>query len=108
MELRIGSFSPAAPVVLAPMAGVTNAPFRALCRTFGPELVYVNEMVMATAVVHGNAKTDEMMRRAVDRVCGEGIVDHVDLNFGCPAAKVTRRGGGAAVPAKPALLRAVV
>ncbi|MBD0324240.1 MAG: tRNA-dihydrouridine synthase, partial [Aldersonia sp.] len=78
---------------------------------------------------HGNTKTDQMMtfgpderprslqiygsdpdimRRAVDRVCGEGQVDHVDLNFGCPAAKVTRRGGGAAVPAKPALLRAVV
>ena len=129
MELRIGSFQPAAPVVLAPMAGVTNAPFRALCRRFGPGLVYVNEMVMATAVVHGNAKTDqmmtfgpdehprslqiygsdpEMMGRAVTRVCRDGIVDHVDLNFGCPAAKVTRRGGGAAVPAKPALLRAVV
>jgi len=129
MELRIGSFVPAAPVVLAPMAGVTNAPFRALCRRFGPGLVYVNEMVMATAVVHRNPKTDtmmqfgaderprslqiygsdpEMMGRAVDRVCGEGIVDHVDLNFGCPAAKVTRRGGGAAVPAKPALLAAIV
>lgn len=115
MELRIGDFVPAAPVVLAPMAGVTNAPFRALCRRFGPGLVYVNEMVMATAVVHRNPKTDtmmqfgadeqprslqiygsdpEMMARAVDRVCGEGIVDHVDLNFGCPAAKVTRRHRG--------------
>jgi nifR3 family TIM-barrel protein len=129
MELRIGDFVPAAPVVLAPMAGVTNAPFRALCRRFGPGLVYVNEMVMATAVVHRNPKTDTMMQfgpdeqprslqiygsdpemlgRAVDRVCGDGIVDHVDLNFGCPAAKVTRRGGGAAVPAKPALLAAIV
>jgi len=129
MELRIGSFTPAAPIVLAPMAGVTNAPFRALCRRFGPGLVYVNEMVMATAVVHGNAKTaqmmafrpderprslqiygsdPEMMGRAVARVCREDTVDHIDLNFGCPAAKVTRRGGGAAVPAKPALLRAVV
>jgi len=134
MELRVGSFSPAAPVVLAPMAGVTNAPFRALCRRFGPDLVYVNEMVMATAVVHRNSKTDqmmtfgpdenprslqiygsdpEMMRAAVERVCRDGPergrwVDHVDLNFGCPAAKVTRRGGGAAVPAKPALLRAVI
>ena len=129
MELRIGDFVPAAPVVLAPMAGVTNAPFRALCRRFGPDLVYVNEMVMATALVHGNAKTarmmafgpDEhprslqvygsdpvMMGRAVDRVCGDGLVDHIDLNFGCPAAKVTRKGGGAAVPAKPALLRAIV
>ena len=118
MELRIGDFVPAAPVVLAPMAGVTNAPFRALCRRFGPDLVYVNEMVMATALVHGNAKTarmmtfgpDEhprslqvygsdpvMMGRAVDRVCGDGLVDHIDLNFGCPGgegdAQGRRRGG---------------
>lgn len=129
VELRLGTFVPDAPVVLAPMAGVTNAPFRALCRRFGPGLVYVNEMVMATALVHGNAKTarmvtfdpDEhprslqvygsdpvMMGRAIDRVCGAGVVDHVDLNFGCPAAKVTRKGGGAAVPARPALMRAIV
>ena len=129
MELRIGAFTPAAPVVLAPMAGVTNAPFRALCRRFGPGLVYVNEMVMATALVHGNAKTDRMvtfgpdehprslqlygsdpvmMGRAVDRVCAAGLVDHLDLNFGCPAAKVTRKGGGAAVPARPRLLAAIV
>jgi nifR3 family TIM-barrel protein len=48
------------------------------------------------------------MGQAVARLCGDGLVDHLDLNFGCPAAKVTRRGGGAAVPAKPALLRAIV
>ncbi len=129
VQLRLGDFVPAAPVVLAPMAGVTNTPFRALCRRFGPGLVYVNEMVMATAVVHGNAKTSRMMSfgpdeqprslqvygsdpetmgRAVDRLCGDGLVDHVDLNFGCPAAKVTRKGGGAAVPARPALLRVIV
>jgi nifR3 family TIM-barrel protein len=127
--LRIGSFTPAAPVVLAPMAGVTNAPFRAMCREYAPDLVYVNEMVMATAVVYRNDKTlrmmtfgpderprslqiygsdPDMLGRAVRTVCDEGLVDHVDLNFGCPAAKVTRRGGGAAVPAKPRLLRAVV
>jgi nifR3 family TIM-barrel protein len=129
MEVRLGSFVPAAPVVLAPMAGVTNAPFRALCRRYGPGLVYVNEMVMATALVHGNTKTErmvtfgpdeqprslqiygsdpEMIGRAVANLCDRGAVDHIDLNFGCPAAKVTRRGGGAAVPAKPALLRAIV
>jgi nifR3 family TIM-barrel protein len=129
MPLRIGSFTPAAPVVLAPMAGVTNAPFRAMCRAYARDLVYVNEMVMATAVVYRNDKTRRMMTfgpderprslqiygsdpdllgRAVHIVCDEGLVDHVDLNFGCPAAKVTRRGGGAAVPAKPRLLRAVV
>src|SRR5262249_14891402 len=114
---------------LAPMAGVTNAPFRAMCRRFAPGLVYVNEMVMAAAVVHGNAKTERMMTfgadeqprslqlygsdpvmvgEAVRRLCAEGRIDHLDMNFGCPAAKVTRKGGGAAVPAKPNLLRAIV
>ncbi|MFN8020910.1 MAG: tRNA dihydrouridine synthase DusB [Acidimicrobiales bacterium] len=128
-ELRIGSFTPAAPVVLAPMAGVTNAPFRTMCREFAPGLVYVNEMVMATAVVHGNAKTERMMTftpdeqprsvqvygsdpvmigEAIRKICAAGRVDHVDMNFGCPAAKVTRTGGGAAVPAKPNLLRAIL
>ncbi|MBI4883506.1 MAG: tRNA dihydrouridine synthase DusB [Actinobacteria bacterium] len=111
------------------MAGVTNAPFRAMCRRFAPGLVYVNEMVMASAVVHGNAKTERMMTftaeeaprslqmygsdpavlaEAIRKVCGAGAVDHIDINFGCPAAKVTRKGGGAAVPAKPNLLRSIV
>ena len=119
----------AAPVVLAPMAGVTNAPFRALCRRYGPGLLYVNEMVMANALVHGNAKTQRMMSFAPDesprslqiygsdptvlgdavrKVVDGGIVDHIDLNFGCPAHKVTRRGGGAAVPLKRNLLRAIL
>ena len=127
--MHLGQFTPVAPVVLAPMAGVTNAPFRALCREFAPGLVYVNEMVMAAAVVHGNPKTERMMTfaaeeaprslqlygsdprlvgEAVRKLCGEGRIDHLDMNFGCPAAKVTRKGGGAAVPAKPNLLRAIL
>ena len=127
--MHIGPIAPSAPVVLAPMAGVTNAPFRTMCRSFAPGLVYVNEMVMATAVVHRNPKTERMMTFASDetprslqiygsdplmvgeaarRLCSEGMVDHIDMNFGCPAAKVTRRGGGAAVPAKPNLLRLIV
>lgn len=129
VPLRIGGFSPSAPVVLAPMAGVTNRAFRAMCRSYGPDLVYVNEMVMSAAVVYRNAKTETMMQfgsdesprslqlygsdpemvgRAVHQLCDDGRVDHLDLNFGCPAAKVTRKGGGAAVPAKPGLLRAIV
>ncbi len=117
------------PVVLAPMAGVTNAPFRSLCRQFGPGLVYVNEMIMAAALVYGNPRTrsmvsfapDETFRslqlygsdpviveKAVDVLGGENLVDHIDLNFGCPAAKVTRKGGGAAVPLKKNLLAEIV
>ena len=129
MAYSIGTHELAAPVVLAPMAGVTNAPFRALCRRFAPGLAYVNEMVMATPVVQGNAKTHRMitfteeesprsqqlygsdpdiMSDAIRQLCDDGRVDHIDINFGCPAAKVTRRGGGAAVPARPELLRAIV
>jgi nifR3 family TIM-barrel protein len=135
-----GEFSPLAigplrvwpPVVLAPMAGVTNHPFRALCREFGAGL-YVSEMITARPLVEGNDKTlqlagfgpEETTRSlqlygvdphyvglAVARLVGEGRVDHIDLNFGCPVRKVTRRGGGAAIPLKPKLfaniLRAAV
>jgi nifR3 family TIM-barrel protein len=126
--LRIGALRVDPPVVLAPMAGITNAPFRRLCRRFGAGL-YVSEMITARALVEGNAKTrrlaefapDEAPRslqlygvdprfvgEAVARLSGEGRVDHVDLNFGCPVPKVTRRGGGAAIPLKPRLLRAIV
>ena len=127
--LKLGEHSVWPPVVLAPMAGVTNAPFRALCRRFGPDLIYVNEMVMATGLVNGSRKTDTMLKfgsdetfrslqlygsdpamlsRAVHKLGQANAVDHIDLNFGCPAAKVTRRGGGAAVPLKRNLLRALV
>lgn len=127
--LKLGQHSVWPPVVLAPMAGVTNAPFRALCRRFGPDLIYVNEMVMATGLVNGSRKTETMLKfgsdetfrslqlygsdpdmlsRAVHKLGQAQAVDHIDLNFGCPAAKVTRRGGGAAVPFKRNLLRALV
>lgn len=117
------------PVVLAPMAGVTNIPFRAQCRAFGPGLVYVSEMVMAAALVHGNEKTKKMVAfgpdedfrslqiygsdpdfvgRAVRALCEQDIADHIDMNFGCPANKVTRKGGGAAVPVKRNLTRAIM
>ncbi len=117
------------PVVLAPMAGVTNIPFRAQCRQFGPGLVYVSEMVMAAALVHGNEKTKKMVAfgpdedfrslqiygsdpdfvgKAVRALCEQDIADHIDMNFGCPANKVTRKGGGAAVPVKRNLTRAIM
>ncbi len=117
------------PVVLAPMAGVTNAPFRTVCREAGPGLIYVSEMVMAAALVHGNERTKKMVGfspdedfrsvqiygsdpefvgRAVRELVRNELVDHIDMNFGCPANKVTRKGGGAAVPLKRNLLRAIM
>jgi len=127
-EISIGPLVVSPPVVLAPMAGVTNYPFRALCRRFGAAL-YVSEMVTARALVEGARKAhkladfgaDEAPRslqlygvdphyvgEAVSWLVGEGRVDHIDLNFGCPVRKVTRRGGGAAIPAKPRLLRGII
>lgn len=126
--LSIGPLSVWPPVVLAPMAGVTNAPFRRLCCRYGAGL-YVCEMITARALVEENAKTlmlsgfapDESPRslqlygvdphyvgEAVARLVDEGRVDHIDLNFGCPVRKVTRRGGGAALPLKVRLLRSIV
>ncbi len=127
-KLSIGAIPVWPPVVLAPMAGVTNAPFRTLCKRFGAGL-YVSEMITARALVEGNEKTlrlagfspEEKPRslqlygvdpywvgEAVSWLVGEGHVDHLDMNFGCPVRKVTRRGGGAALPLKPRLLRNIV
>jgi nifR3 family TIM-barrel protein len=126
--LRLGALTVDTPVVLAPMAGVTNRAFRQLCRGYGAGL-YVSEMITARALVEGNAKTltmasfaeDEpvrsvqlcgvdpwVMSAAVRRLVGNIGVDHIDLNFGCPAGKVTRQGAGAALPIHRALFRAIV
>jgi len=128
MTLTIGTISLPSPVVLAPMAGITNAPFRTLCREFGGGL-YVSEMIGARALVEGNAKTRALTRfgtdetprslqlygtdptaigKAVRMLVDDDHVDHIDLNFGCPAPKITRHGGGAAVPFKRRLFAAIV
>ncbi|HEY4159468.1 MAG TPA: tRNA dihydrouridine synthase DusB [Polyangiaceae bacterium] len=126
--IEIGALVVSPPVVLAPMAGVTNYPFRAICRRYGAGL-YVSEMITARPLVEGSQKTlkladfgpDETPRslqlygvdpyyvaEATKRLVGEGRVDHIDMNFGCPVRKVTSKGGGAAIPVKPRLLAAIV
>ena len=126
--VRIGLMNVWPPVVLAPMAGVTNYPFRAVCRHFGAGL-YVSEMINARPLVDGREKTLKLadfgpnesprslqlygtdpyyVAEAVKRLVNEGRVDHLDMNFGCPVPKVTRKGGGAAIPLKPNLLRRIV
>jgi nifR3 family TIM-barrel protein len=126
--LRIGPLEVDPPVVLAPMAGVTTAAFRTLCRRFGAGL-YVSEMITARALVEDSPRTMRMlasdpdepvrsvqlygvdpdvMAAGVHRLVDELGVDHVDLNFGCPAPKVTRKGGGAALPIHHVLFRRVV
>ena len=127
-DLSLGSLRVETPVVLAPMAGVTDLPFRRLCRQFGAG-IYVNQMITARALVEGYERTlklaefgdDEWPRsiqlygidphwvgRAVDLLVHEHGVDHIDLNFGCPAKKVTRVGGGAAIPFKHRLLASII
>ncbi len=128
MTLEIGPLTVDPPVVLAPMAGVTDAPFRVLCAEHGGGL-YVSEMITARGLVEGNSKTRAMIRHhpaeptrslqlygsdpqamggAVDALVSEGRVDHIDLNFGCPVPKITRNGGGAALPYKRRMLAAVI
>ncbi|MEU5965181.1 tRNA dihydrouridine synthase DusB [Micromonospora parva] len=116
--LTLGQHQVWPPVVLAPMAGITNVGFRQLCREQGGG-IYVCEMITTRALVERNPKTlrmiafgddekprslqlygtdPEITAAAVRIVVERNLADHIDLNFGCPVPKVTRRGGGAALP----------
>src|SRR5690242_10575762 len=126
--LMLGDHAVNPPVVLAPMAGITNVAFRQLCREQGGG-VYVCEMITTRALVERIPKTLKMVAFADDekfrslqlygvdpdvtaaavRMVGEdGLADHVDLNFGCPVPKVTRRGGGSALPWRRRLFSRIV
>jgi nifR3 family TIM-barrel protein len=148
--LSLGEHRLAVPVVLAPMAGITNLAYRSLCRSFAAEQLaadqlaterpgsrgseaapglFVSEMVTARALVERDEKTLRMVAfapsetlrslqlygvdpatlgRAAAMVRDEGLADHIDLNFGCPVPKVTRKGGGSALPYKRRLFARVV
>ena len=130
--LQLGDLTVATPVVLAPMAGITNAAYRQLCREQGAGL-YVCEMITSRGIVERIPKTfgmlafdpgetvrsvqlygvdPQVMAKAAAILCEEFGVGHIDLNFGCPVPKVTRKGGGGALPWKrdrlAAILRATV
>lgn len=127
-RLQIGPIPLSVPVVLAPMAGITNTAFRRLCREFGAGL-YVSEMITSRALVertalsmrligHHESETTRSIQlygvdpktvaEAVTMLVAEDRADHIDLNFGCPVPKVTRKGGGAALPWKLGLFREIV
>ena len=138
--LQIGRHTIGSPVVLAPMAGVTNRAFRRLCREYGDAglgqsgatgatSLYVSEMITSRALGERTSRSmqliehdpDETIRSiqlygvdpatvgaAVRMLVSEDRADHIDLNFGCPVPKVTRKGGGAALPWKIDLFRAIV
>jgi nifR3 family TIM-barrel protein len=126
--VAIGPYKIDPPVVLAPMAGITNVAFRRLCRTYGAGL-YVCEMITSRALVERDAATlhmitfdadehprsmqvygvdPETIGAAVRMIVEENLADHVDMNFGCPVPKVTRKGGGAALPYKRRLFGDIV
>lgn len=126
--LQIGPIELSSPVVLAPMAGITNTAFRRLCREYGAGL-YVSEMITTRALVertptslrlikHHESETPRSiqlygvdphyMGEAVKFLVAENHADHIDLNFGCPVPKVTRKGGGAALPWKLDLFTSIV
>jgi nifR3 family TIM-barrel protein len=109
------------PVVLAPMAGITNTAFRRLCREQpgAQHGLFVSEMITTRALVERNPKTMKLVRfepdetprsiqlygvdpavvgAAVRMIVADDLADHIDLNFGCPVPKVTRKGGGSALP----------
>jgi nifR3 family TIM-barrel protein len=138
--LRLGRHVIESPVVLAPMAGITNRAFRRLCREYGAQglaaggasgasSLYVNEMVTSRALVERNEATMRLIAHgpeerprsvqlySVDPVTAgqaarllveEDRADHIDLNFGCPVPKVTRKGGGSALPWKTELFRSII
>jgi nifR3 family TIM-barrel protein len=128
VTLQIGTHAVTPPVVLAPMAGITNVAFRRLCREQGGG-VYVCEMITTRALVERIPKTLKMIAFAEDEgfrslqlygvdpavtaaavrmVAEENLADHIDLNFGCPVPKVTRRGGGSALPWRRKLFGRIV
>jgi nifR3 family TIM-barrel protein len=131
VTVQLGPYAVAPPVVLAPMAGITNIAFRRLCReqagATGP--LYVCEMVTTRALVERNPRTMRMVAfeagekprslqlygvdpatvaQAVRMVVDENLADHIDMNFGCPVPKVTRKGGGAALPWRRRLFGRIV
>lgn len=126
--LTIGPLELSVPVVLAPMAGITNTAFRRLCREYGAGL-YVSEMITSRALVERTPTSMRLIRHhesetprsiqlygvdpatvseAVKFLVDENLADHIDLNFGCPVPKVTKKGGGAALPWKRSLFRQIV
>jgi nifR3 family TIM-barrel protein len=131
--LQIGPYRIATPVVLAPMAGITNQAFRRLCREqmagAGGQGLFVSEMVTSRALIERNAESMRLIQHDPDEkprsvqlygvdpgtvgacvrmLLDEGRADHIDLNFGCPVPKVTKKGGGAALPWKSGLFTAIV
>ena len=114
--MKIGHLSIKTPILLAPMAGVTDFPFRCLCKEFGASVVY-SEFVSAHGIIRENIKTlnmikfsdferpigiqifgdsPDVMSNAARLVVDNFNPDIIDINYGCPVPKITKRGAGSA------------
>ena len=127
MKLKIGNVMLENNVILAPMAGVTDLPYRVLCREQGCGLVCM-EMVSAKAVLYNNRNTKELLQvdereRPVSlQLFGsdphilsdiaarleEGPYDIFDINMGCPVPKIVKNGEGSALMKDPALVEEIL
>src|SRR6478736_3740759 len=119
-KVKLGPFDIEHPFILAPMAGITNSPFRRLMRRRQSALV-VSELVSATGIEYASQKTFDLLRfHEEERVVGLQIfgeetehlvkacqyvekqgADFVDLNLGCPVPKVVKKGAGSAMCRDP-------
>ena len=111
-KLKIGNVELKNNIFLAPMAGITDRPFRLICEKFNPGLVYT-EMVSAKALLYGDEKTKKLLnmkdekRPIAVQIFGSDIeamkyaseyvsqiADIIDINMGCPAPKIVKNGDG--------------
>lgn len=111
-KLKIGDVELENNIILAPMAGITDLPFRLICKSFGAGAV-CTEMVSAKALMYGDQKTKLLLNTKGEKgpiivqifgsdidamkeatKCVEKIADIIDINMGCPAPKVVKNGDG--------------
>ncbi len=127
MKLKIGNIEPDNPVILAPMAGVTDLPFRLLCKEQGAGLLCM-EMVSAKAIYYNSKNTEELMRilpeecpvslqlfgsdadimAEMAKRIEEKPFAILDINMGCPVPKVVNNGEGSALMKNPKLVEEIV
>ncbi|MDO5382340.1 MAG: tRNA dihydrouridine synthase DusB [Eubacteriales bacterium] len=125
--MKIGNVSIETNIALGPMAGVTDLPFRLLCKEMGCGLVYT-EMVSAKAILYNNKNTEELLKtEESERPCAvqlfgsdpeimadiakrmeERSFDIIDVNMGCPVPKVVNNGEGSALLKNPLLVGRIV
>ena len=127
MTLKFGNIETPNNIFLAPMAGITDLPFRLICKKFGCGMVYT-EMVSAKGLLYENGKTNLLLKvepeehpvgaqlfgsdpkilSEMAKQVAESDIDFIDINMGCPAPKITKNGEGSALLKNPELIGDIV